>query len=207
MRRSGLFLLLLLCLVVNGLAGVKFELVLPDQGRGASSEGLHAYNFVNSFYTDVLLVFGLIDQFSLEEKATIAKQLFTNLSETDPERLIIKRYVAGKDLQIIYRILPEVNGKRAVALITNYHAKTKSIVTQANVAEAYARLYYIRGSRLVARDYIFSKELEDSKQGSLNDLADLYIFDDVEENDARIEDSSVNISVLLKRPPANLSEH
>lgn len=189
MRRICVLLCLvaLLALAADGLtAAEKYEIVIGGAETAVNPEGLNPYFFLNYFYTDALLNLDLLGRFTIEEKTAMVKRLFANLREEYPAKLIVKDYIRGKDLEIAYRIL---NGKggRSLVMLTNYNARTKRIVTGGNLAEAYATLYYIKGKKLVSNHYIYTKELEDKNKDNPNNLADLYIFDDVDENDAAIE--------------------
>lgn len=190
MRRTFAVLCMALLILASAgaLADEDYLVVVDGPESEVNRDGLHPYYFLHYFYLDVLLRLGLLDRFSLEEKAVMARRLFLNLSAEHPVRLIVKDYEPGKDLQIAYRIMEkEKAGERALMMFTNYHGEKRRLIGEEEWREAYARLYHLRHARMVPGEYLFSREREVETKGDGNNLADLYLFDDSVENDARIE--------------------
>lgn len=180
---------LVLVLVFSAFASAQIEYIrfaVPDEENSANLYNLEPYYFLHYFYKDVLYFFDLMEPLDLTTKTLMFEKMFNNLSADYPVGIFLK--IAGWDepLCISYRVLSNEDGM-FVVMVTNYDLKQQEILADFS-ENCYARLYYIFGDKLVNGDKLFSAEKEEDYQTNLNNLADLYIFDERVENDSLVED-------------------
>lgn len=183
-----LFSLLLLFLLVPPVSA-QIEYIgfsLPEDESSANPYQLEPYYFLHYLYTDVLYFFGLLDELDLRTKAEIFTKLFNNMGEGHPAGIIVKFAGRDKPLRVSYRVFAK-EGILVVFMTTNYDYEKEEILERFTW-DCYCRLYYIVGDKLVNENYAYSEDKEEIYRANLNNLADLYIFDDRLENDHLIEE-------------------
>jgi hypothetical protein len=187
MKKLLFSLLLLFVLVPPVSAQIEsIEFSLPEEESSANPYQLEPYYFLHYLYTDVLYFFGLLDELDLPAKTEIFTKLFNNMGAGHPVGVVIK--LAGHDepLRVSYRVFAD-GDMLLVYMTTNYDYQKEEILKRFTW-ECYSQLYYIAGDKLVNDNYIYSEEKEEIYKVNLNNLADLYIFDERAGNDHLIEE-------------------
>jgi|GEM_PF-5394530 len=159
------------------------------------------YNFnkfypVYYFYTNIFFSLNLNDNLTFNEKSSIIKKLTEIISKNNIARITFKKYSQNKDLIITLKPdhPPKFPNETILWLISNYDKNKNKLVYDDDMKNAFATFYNIKGSKLIKYQKMYSKEEEEKlkKEKNMNNLADLYIFDEQENNDDEAEKILLN---------------
>lgn len=206
MKRVFFTLLLVLALSTFVTAqSVQLEYIgfsLPEGDRGENRYNLEPYYFLHYFYTDVLNIFDLLEPLDLQVKTVMFEKMFNNISEDYPVGIVIKFADREEPLRISYRVFFTENGRPVLIMLTNYDLEKQELLAEYS-DNCYACFYYIFGDKLVDDYHLFSTEKEAEYQGNLNNLADMYIFDERAENDQLVKEL---LTEYINTAPAQISK-
>lgn len=191
MKKVIISLLLVLVLSTFGRAqSVQPEyvgFVLPEAESGENRYQLEPYYFLHYFYTDVLFFFDLLEPLDLQVKTAMVEKMFNNLNEDYPVGIVVKFAGWEEPLRLSYRVFSMEDGRQVLIMLTNYDLEKKELLAEYS-DHCYACFYYLFGDKLVDDYHLFSAEKEAEYQSNLNNLADMYIFDEQMENDQLVKD-------------------
>jgi len=186
MRR--LLFSLLIVFILSTYVSAQIEYVgftLPEDESSENLYNLEPYYFLHYFYIDVLYFFGLLDQLDLHTKAEIFAKIFNNIGEGYPAGITVKFADQDEPLHVSYRVFAN-ESSALVFMTTNFDFKNEEFLERYTL-DCYVRIYNVFGDKLVNEYYLFSEEKEELYKANLNNLADLYIFDERVENDHLVE--------------------
>jgi hypothetical protein len=169
----------------------KYKITISDNKNLLSKE-YDDYNCIHNLYFDIFCTLDLTN-ITLNEKIKIINIINSYLKGDYKIDLYIKKYKFNKDLKIsLYEpYVMAKDGYNNILLITNYDLQNKKVINENESKEnVYAKIYEIKNSLFVEMYSIFDekKEKEYKDKNNKNSLADLYLFDEIQDNDLTIED-------------------
>jgi outer membrane protein OmpA-like peptidoglycan-associated protein len=155
-------------------------------------KSFNKYNCIHNLYYDIFATLNP-ENITLIQKTNIMSYICTYLQLDYKIDLYIKNFRLNKDLKISLFESNElaIKGQNNILLVTNYNVKDNKILTaKDNKENVYKKLYEIKNGLFISANSLFQseKEKEFISKNNKNSLANLYLFDEIVSNDAKIED-------------------
>lgn len=152
----------------------------------SNSFNFDKFIFVHNFFADVFYRTDLYKQLSSEEMAQIIETIRQRISKDNAIKFVFPQ-TSKPDAELLFSIEPETKDGPILILSTNFdQEKRKFTVEDEN---HYVRLYFIRDNLVIYRKNLFNKEDEGKfiKEKEKGDLVELYLFDEIKENNTNVE--------------------
>ena len=171
---------LLLLLIINNLFGnaKKYKYKIEEfYNQEKRVNNRNKYYPIYYIFNNIFVALGLYDCFEYEERIKITDEIISIIKNNNFALLTINQYYKNEDLIITFKPNqpPKHPNDTVFFFITNYSFKDKKIVYGDDMKDAYAT-YYI---------FDKEKELEFINNNNANNLANYYIYDEIEENDEK----------------------
>jgi len=177
-------------LINNLLFSIKYNI------KEVVNEEKAQYNFklfypIYYIYNGIFDALNLYDKLNFSEKFEITKKLINIMSNNNQLILTFYNYLDNKDLIVTLKPThpPKYPDDTVYFLISNFDKNKNQIVEGDDIKDAYAILLFFRNNKLIKINKLFdeNKEKELITNNKNNSLADLYLFDEINENDNKIE--------------------
>lgn len=147
-------------------------------------------------YTVFNMIFELDNYMEDKELKAITKTSIKLLSQGYQSHLIIKNYSNLKNLEITMtpRVSPKDKNKFYILIITNYDLKKKKVVSGDGMKNAFANFILLKDDKWIKGSNRFNKDeaINFKEEMKINNLCDMYLYDEIKENDELIEDLLIN---------------
>jgi hypothetical protein len=199
MKRGLLIPIFLICQVFSLIADpvatttVKFE-IIPGENISEGAFSLNRYLFVHRLYMDIFSGFGLIEKISTKDKIKILSFFEHYLSKEIPIFLYIGNFQNQKGLMLALRVV-QIKDRSIMVINSNVDLKTRELLPPGDFPETtYTRLNLIKGEKVIGSNDLYDGEKEkklladqSDVAAAKNNLADMYLFDEIQDNDGMVE--------------------
>ena len=173
----------LLSLFLNAQEKVK---VLYTGDPITNSYNFEKFKFTHQIFADAFFRTSLHKDLTSTEMAEIVETVRQRISESNFIKFEINLENSPK-ATLIFSIEPKTKDGAILIMTTNFDSETKKYGT--NNDNNFVRYYFIKGNKIVYWKDLFSSEKETNliKENNKSDLIELYMNDEVSENDAKIK--------------------
>lgn len=184
------YIIIFLLLTCYELAYSQEKIEIENKARTRSIDlGVDEFYFIHHIFADAFFMTNLSSDVDTSDIEKIVKEVQPKLSESHPVIVKIKRK-EKPDAWLEFSVLRKDEGK-ILMMKTNYLQKSKSFTSDLDNKNLFARMYFIKGEKLVYRKDLYSKEEEETrKKESQHTLAEYYLFND------RVEDDTLVLGLL-----------
>ncbi len=163
----------------------KFSVYYTGESK-SNSYNFDKFIFARNFFADAFYRTDLYKQLSSEEMAQIIETIRQRISKDNTIKFVFPQ-TNKPDAQLLFSIQPETKDGPIIILSTNFDQENRKFTEEDE--NHLVRWYFIRDNLVIYRKNLFSKEDEEKfiKENEKGDLAALYIFDEVKENDSKVE--------------------
>lgn len=162
---------------------------------------LSEFYFVHQVFADAFYMTSLHKQLNHDEMGFILKSVLYKIDNKNKVNVIISNpnYPEAK---LAFFIKEKTENGILLGMLTTYNKKKGKFTKKMHKENSLARLYFIKGDKLVYRKDLYTEQLEKEKgEEAKHSLVNLYLFDDNKENDKKIKpliDSILNDSTSTK---------
>lgn len=169
-----------------------------DSGASGSDASQIKYK-VNDFYSVYYIYMNVIRAMKVDERlsnnevAQVINDIIHNLNRRKAVQLTVSGYSGDEDLRVTLRTKYDNNKKPILMVVSNYDAKKQKTVTGEEQRNAYGTFFYLMNDKLVKYQYISqAKTKKEQAKKSTNNLADYYLMDEKQDNDAEGKELLIN---------------
>lgn len=175
---------ILLFTSVNMLHAQKKVQVFYEDVEAKSTYTFDKFRFAHQFFPDMFYITDLYKQLSALEMAELIETVRQKISASNAIKIVFEQPIKP-DATLVFSIAPDTKDGPIIIMSTNFDPKTRqfSDTSEDNVV----RWYFIKGNVPVYRKDLFSSEEEALmiKEKNRQGLIDLYLFDELSDNDAK----------------------
>lgn len=183
--RKTIFLFIAIMSFVTTNAQKKFNVYYTSEDK-SNSYNFDKFIFVHNFFADGFYRTDLYKQLSSEEMAQIIETVRQKISKDNAIKFEFP-LSEKPNAELIFSIEPETKDGPIVILSTNFDQDTRKF-TQ-NDKNHLVRWYFIKNNLIIYRKNLFSKQDEEKFiiEKEKSDLIELYMFDEIKDNDLKIK--------------------
>jgi hypothetical protein len=180
---------LIVIILGSSLVGAAEDYQISPEGASPdkSYQALNPYYFVHYFYLYIIESYRLSSRFDTNARLDMISKTFYSLSSARPTKVTIRDY-DGADLMLTFTLFND-GFMHVLNLRSNYLLLEQRFLKEQEDYKKALVSFDITARKMVPERCKFSAEKEAKLKDNLNNLADLYIFDDIAENDKLIEDN------------------
>lgn len=152
---------------------------------------LNTYNFdkfvfVHNLFADAFYRTDLYKQLSSEEMAQIIETVRQRISKDNTIKFVFPQS-EKPDAELVFSVVPETKDGPIVVLSTNFDQESRKFTEDDK--NHLVRWYFIRNNLIIYRKNLFNKKDEEKfiKEKEKSDLVELYMFDEIIENDSNVK--------------------
>jgi|SRR6218665_459705 len=185
MKRTTLFLLSTIIITSVISAQKKFNVYYTGENK-VNEYNFDKFIFAHNFFADAFYRTDLNEQLSSEEMVQIIEIVRQKISK---DNKIIFEFPQNEkpNAKLVFSIVPETKDGAIIILATNFDQDTRKFTEEDK--NHLVRWYFIRNNLIIYRKNLFNKEVEQKfiKEKEKADLAELYMFDEIEENNSKVK--------------------
>ncbi len=184
MKKTTLFLLVtIISISLN--AQKKFNVYYTGEGK-SNSYNFDKFVFVHNLFADAFYRTDLYKQLNSEEMAQIIETVRQRISKDNTIKFVFPQS-EKPDAELVFSIVPETKNGPIVILSTNFDQESRKFTEEDK--NHLVRWYFIRNNLIIYRKNLFNKADEEKfiKEKEKGDLVELYMFDEIIENDSKVK--------------------
>ncbi|MGK4567881.1 hypothetical protein [Flavobacterium sp. 3HN19-14] len=184
MKSTTLFLLTaVVSLSMN--AQKKFNVYYTDETK-SNNYNFDKFIFVHNFFADAFYRTDLNKQLSSEEMAQVIETVRQRISKDNKIKFVFPQS-EKPDAELLFSIVPETKDGPIIVLSTNFDQNSRKFNEEDK--NHLVRWYFIRNNLIIYRKNLFSKDDEKKfiKEKEKGELVELYMFDEITENDSKVK--------------------
>lgn len=163
----------------------KFNVYYTGESK-SNSYNFDKFIFTHNFFADAFYRTDLNKQLSSDEMAQIIETVRQRIS---PENKIKFEFLQSEkpNAELLFSIIPETKDGPIIVLSTNFDQDTRKYTKEDK--NHLVRWYFIRNNLIIYRKNLFNREDEEKfiKEKEKGDLVELYMFDEIAENNSKIK--------------------
>lgn len=169
----------------------KFNVYYTGESK-SNSYNFDKFIFVHNFFADAFYRTDLNKQLSSEEMAQIIETVRQRISQDNKIKFQFPQS-EKPNAELLFSIVPETKDGPIIILSTNFDQETRKFTEEGK--NHLVRWYFIRNNLIIYRKNLFNKENEEKfiKKKEKGDLVELYMFDEIAENNSKVKPLIVDI--------------
>lgn len=163
----------------------KFNVYYTGESK-SNSYNFDKFIFAHNFFADAFYRTDLNKQLSSEEMAQIIETVRQRISQDNKIRFEFPQS-EKPNAELSFSIAPETKDGPIIILWTNFDQDTRKFTEDDK--NHLVRWYFIRNNQIIYRKNLFNKEDEEKfiKEKEKGDLVELYMFDEIAENNSKVK--------------------
>ncbi|MEN9337245.1 MAG: hypothetical protein RLZZ500_2232 [Bacteroidota bacterium] len=185
MKKSTLFFVFALFYSAFTPAQNKFNVYYSGESK-SNTFNFDKFIFAHNFFADAFYRTDLYKQLNAEEMAQIIETVRQRISKDNAIKFVFPQ-TSKPNAELIFSIQPETKDGPILILSTNFDQENRKF-SQDN-SNHLVRWYFIRENLVIYRKNLFNKEDEEkwTAEKEIGELIELYLFDEIKSNNAKIE--------------------
>jgi len=183
MKKNILFLLATIICVSTANAQKKFNVYYTGESK-SNSYNFDKFIFARNFFADAFYRTDLYKQLSSEEMAQIIETVRQRISQDNAIKFVFPQ-INKPDAELLFSIQPETKDGPIIILSTNFDQEQRKFTEEDE--NHLVRWYFIRDNLVIYRKNLYNNKDEEKFIKEKGDLAELYLFDEIKENNTKVE--------------------
>jgi hypothetical protein len=185
MKKATLFLFVII-MSINLNAQNKFNVYYTGNQDESNNYNFDKFIFVHNLFADAFYRTDLYKQLNSEEMTQIIETIRQRISKDNTIKFVFPQKEKA-DAELVFSIIPETKDGPILILSTNFDQESRKFTNEDD--NHYVRWYHIHKNLIVYRKNLYNKDNEEKfiKENELGDLIELYMFDEILNNNTKVK--------------------